>query len=145
MPLLNHGNVTLAGQTARFTRPAVLEEYSVSMDGVRQDFVVLERPKDPGELAVRLAVSGAKIEQAAGGAQLVLENSGRKIAYSRLRVSDATGKELSARMEVMGSDGESQRDSIAQPSNGVGLSTGIHGILEFWSLVSVCVAWRALS
>src|SRR5205823_2767411 len=30
-----------------------------------------------------------------------LENSGRKIAYGRLRVTDATGKELTARMEVM--------------------------------------------
>ena len=32
----------------------------------------------------------------------MLKNSGRKIAYSRLRVTDATGKELIARMEVSG-------------------------------------------
>src|SRR5437667_5252771 len=73
------------------------------MDGVRQDFVVLERPAGAGELALWLAVSGARVEPAAGGAQLVLENSGRKIAYSRLRVTDASGKELTAQMEV--SDG----------------------------------------
>src|SRR6266478_7019223 len=79
------------------------------MDGVRQDFVVLERPPGAGELAVRLAVSGAKVEPAAGGAQLVLENSGRKIAYSRLRVTDATGKELTARMEVLKSNSESRK------------------------------------
>src|SRR5439155_2945948 len=95
------GTVTIDGQTVRFIRPRLVEEYSVSMDGVRQDFVVLERPAGAGELAVRLAVSGAKVEPAAGGARLVLENSGRKIAYSRLRVTDATGKELTARMEVM--------------------------------------------
>src|SRR5439155_1091082 len=52
---------------------------------------------------VRLAVSGAKVEPAAFGAWLVLENSRRKIAYNRLRVTDATGKELTARMQVMGS------------------------------------------
>ena len=94
------GSVEMAGNVTRFTRPGLVEEYTVSMDGVRQDFVVRERPAGAGELAVRLGVSGARVEPAAGGALLVLENSGRKIAYSRLRVTDATGKELSARMEV---------------------------------------------
>jgi len=73
------GAVSIAGQTVRFTRPGLVEEYSVSMDGVRQDFVVLERPVGTGELAVRLHVSGAKVESAAGGAQLVLENSGARL------------------------------------------------------------------
>src|SRR5438034_8786100 len=57
------GAVSLDGQTARFTRPGLVEEYSVSMDGVRQDFVVLERPAGAGELAVRLAVSGARVDR----------------------------------------------------------------------------------
>src|SRR5207245_3145827 len=82
------GAVSLDGQTARFTRPGLTEEYRVSMDGVRQDFVVLERSSGAGELALWLAVSGARVEPAAGGARLALENSGRKIAYSRLRVTD---------------------------------------------------------
>ena len=116
------GIISLAGQTVRFTRPGLVEEYSVSMDGVRQDFLVPERPVGAGELAVRLAVSGARVEPAAAGARpvrypqqieeaehgsslshgarLVLDNSGRKLAYSRLRVTDATGRELTARMEV---------------------------------------------
>ncbi len=51
------GIISLAGQTVRFSRPGLVEEYSVSMDGVRQDFVVPERPAGAGELAVRLAVS----------------------------------------------------------------------------------------
>src|SRR5690349_994208 len=104
------GTVSIDGQTARFTRPGLVEEYTVSMDGVRQDFIIEHPPLSPqlstlnprpGELAVRLAVSGAKVERAAGSAQLVLPNSGRKIAYSRLRVTDATGKELTAHMEVL--------------------------------------------
>jgi hypothetical protein len=71
---------------------------------------------------VELAVTGARVKPIAGGvhpvryagqaadhervnvlsdgASLVLEKSGRKIAYSRLRVTDATGRELSARMVV---------------------------------------------
>src|SRR5262249_32839231 len=53
-----------------------------------------------GELALRLAVSGATIEQTSEGVQLVLENSGCKIAYSCLRVIDANGKELTVWMEV---------------------------------------------
>src|SRR6266446_5108790 len=94
------GAVSLGGQTVRFTRPGLTEEYTVSMDGVRQDFIIEQRPVGTGPLRVELDVAGAKFEPAAGGAQLVLENSGRKIAYSRLRVTDATGKELTARMEV---------------------------------------------
>ena len=94
------GIISLAGQTVRFSRPGLVEEYSVSMDGVRQDFLVPERPAGAGELAVRLAVSGARVEPAAAGVRLMLDNSGRKVAYSRLRATDATGKELPARIEV---------------------------------------------
>src|SRR5206468_1674790 len=100
-PLANTGTVSLDGQTVRFTRPGLVEEYSVSMDGVRQDFVMLERPAGTGELQVQLSISGAKLEPAPFGAQLVLENSGRKIAYSHLRVTDAAGKDLTGRMEIL--------------------------------------------
>ena len=112
---------------ARFARPGLVEEFSVSVDGVRQDFVVAQPPAGAGDLRVELAVDGAKVEALAGpgepdagsgdpaytrragsavgrvparGAQLVLD-SGRKLAYTRLRVVDATGRELAARMEVM--------------------------------------------
>src|SRR5207245_6216004 len=75
------GAVSLDGQTARFTRPGLVEEYSVSMDGVRQDFIIEQRPVGEGPLRVELAVSGARVEPAADGARLALENSERKIAY----------------------------------------------------------------
>jgi hypothetical protein len=112
------GSVSVCGQTVRFSRPGLTEEYSVSMDGVRQDFIVEEsfgrarlQPSRPsrqsaGDLVVKLAVTGAKVESAAYGARLVLEHSGRKIAYSRLRVTDATGKQLPARIEVSPADEE---------------------------------------
>ncbi|PYJ86535.1 MAG: hypothetical protein DME22_04955 [Verrucomicrobia bacterium] len=110
--LPRNGAVSIDGQTVRLIRPGLTEEYTVSMDGVRQDFIIEHPPLNPqlstlnqraGELVLRLTVSGAKVEPAADGARLVLEKSGRKIAYSRLRVTDATGKELPARMELQSS------------------------------------------
>jgi hypothetical protein len=104
----------------RFTRPGLTEEYSVSVDGVRQDFIIESPPLNPspstlnpqpstlnhsaGDLRVELALSGARAEAAAGGARLRLEGSGRTLAYSRLRVEDATGQELTARLEVLSAD-----------------------------------------
>src|SRR4029453_12145221 len=41
-----------------------------------------------------------RVESAGFGTQVVLANSGRKIAYSRLKVTDANGRELPARTEV---------------------------------------------
>lgn len=95
------GTVSVDGQLARFVRPNLIEEYSVSLDGVKQDYLVREGPDGGGELVVRLAVSGAKLRPAALGVRLVLDKSGREIAYSRLRATDATGRELNAQMEVV--------------------------------------------
>ena len=134
----------------------------MSMEGVRQDFVVLEKPtgypRTPslspsggagvrrtglrrteaasssqvgeGELRLELEVAGMKVEPAAYGAELVLLNSGRKIAYSRLRVTDARGKELPARMEVMGSVGDSPDGITVTTEKEIEacLSSGINGV-----------------
>ena len=94
------GKVEVADQVARFVRPGLTEEYSVSVDGVRQDFVVWEWPAGAGPLRVDLEITGARAEPLVNGARLVLDGSGRKLAYSRLRAVDATGKELPAKMEV---------------------------------------------
>ncbi|MBE2181168.1 MAG: WD40 repeat domain-containing protein, partial [Chthoniobacterales bacterium] len=128
-PLESSGTVSVDGQTVRFTRPGLVEEYSVSMDGVRQDFVVLERPAinhplstlNPAsdELRVELTVTGARVEPTAQGAQLVLAHSGRKIAYSRLRVTDAMGRELPARFDVAVAR---QNASGVEQENGGGVS-----------------------
>src|SRR5579862_7097605 len=40
IPLSATGTVSIFGQTVRFTRPGLTEEYSVSMDGLRQDFII---------------------------------------------------------------------------------------------------------
>jgi len=97
--LPTRGSVSAHSAPARFTRPGVTEEYSVSADGVRQDFVIAQPPPGDGQLLLELEVTGAQAEGSARGARLVLP-SGRRIAYSRLHVTDATGRELSARIEV---------------------------------------------
>ncbi len=103
-PLSRRGEIFVTGQAVKFRRPGLVEEYSVSMNGVRQDFVVLEKPvvapNPPTVLRVELSVSGAAVEQTDHGAQLILCESGRRVAYSRLKVTDAHGRELSAHFEV---------------------------------------------
>jgi Rax2 C-terminal beta propeller domain len=94
------GTVAIGAKTARYIRPRLVEEYSVSVDGVRQDFLVLHRPCGEGKLRLQMAVAGAKAEALVDGARLVLNGSGRRLAYSRLRVTDAHGLELAARLEV---------------------------------------------
>ena len=102
--LARTGKVSAEDKLVRFMRPGVTEEYSVSVDGVRQDFVIAAPPAGTGDLRVELALSGARAEAAAGGARLRLEGSERALTYSRLRVADATGRELRARLEVLSAD-----------------------------------------
>ncbi|MEI6567352.1 MAG: hypothetical protein WCR20_11790, partial [Verrucomicrobiota bacterium] len=96
------GTASSEGVRARFARPGLVEEYSVSVDGVRQDFVVAAPPVGAGHLRVELALSGARAAKAAQGARLVLDGSGRELAYHRMRVADAQDRELTARIEVLG-------------------------------------------
>jgi hypothetical protein len=98
------GTVSVSDNLVRFTRLGLTEEYSVSVDGLRQDFVLAERPAGEGELRVELALVGARAEALAHGAKLTMEPSGRALAYNRLRASDATGRQLAARMEVLSTD-----------------------------------------
>ena len=95
------GSVTSTTTLVTFTRPGLSEEYSVSADGVRQDFIVPTAPAGDGELSVELALSGATAEAAAEGAKLTLAGSGRELAYSRLHVTDANGKALAAALAVL--------------------------------------------
>jgi hypothetical protein len=95
------GTVEVAGKIARFIRPGLTEEYSVSADGVRQDFVIPLPPGGEGKLRVDLDVTGAKAEALINGAQLALDGSSRKLAYNRLRAVDAQGRELPARLEAV--------------------------------------------
>ncbi|MEI6178407.1 MAG: hypothetical protein WCS43_16060, partial [Verrucomicrobiota bacterium] len=98
--LSNEGEVQVRDGTAAYLRRGLTEEYSATMDGVRQDFLIAAAPAGEGALRLMLDVTGASGATAADGATLTLDGSGRAIAYSRLRVTDATGRELTARMEA---------------------------------------------
>lgn len=99
--LATTGEVTVGKESALFNRPGLTEVYSVSVDGVRQDFIVAARPGGTGKLIVELALNGARAEKTAEGATLVLADSGRALSYSSLRVIDAANRELPARLEVL--------------------------------------------
>ena len=134
------GNITVGEKIVSFARPGLTEEYSVSVDGVRQDFVLADRPLGNGELRVELALTGAKAEGSDGGVRLILNDSGRALAYNRLRVSDATGRELTAKLEVLSSDRIAVRiddrsatypvriDPTFSDANWVGLNSVVPGV-----------------
>lgn len=100
--LAAQGEVRAAPEAVAWMRPGVVEEYSTGMDGIRQDFLVLQRPEGGGELCLMLEVDGARVSAARDGVQLTLHTTGRELAYSRLHVTDAHGRELPARMEPAG-------------------------------------------
>ena len=104
--LPDDGGISITGNKARFTRAGLLEEYSVSADGIRQDFIVPERPPGDGALRLDLDLSGAVAEASPEGVVLTLQAGGRRIAYHKLRVTDAAGKVLAAEFKVRpGGDG----------------------------------------
>jgi hypothetical protein len=98
------GQVSVEEKLVHWSRPGLVEEYSVSADGVRQDFIVAAAPAGKGELSVELALNGARAEAQGDGVLLRLEASGRELSYSRLRVEDSTGRELAAKIEILAAD-----------------------------------------
>ena len=99
--LVETGTVEADAQLARFVRPLLIEEYSVSMDGVRQDFLALKRPAGADPLLVELTIDGAQVEASTDGVTLMLDDTSRRLSYSRLYVSDANGQRLDAYMKVL--------------------------------------------
>src|SRR6202040_2795222 len=103
--LPENGTPRLEEGRARFVRGCLVEEYSVSVDGVRQDVIVAEPPRGTGQLRVEMSVVGAWVTEAGSGVRLTLQRSSRKLACNRLRAVDALGKELGSRMVVVDDGG----------------------------------------
>jgi hypothetical protein len=95
------GAIEVTDHVARFIRPGVIEEYSVSDNGVRQDIILERRPPGQGQLRVALELIGANAEPSGEGIRLVPDRSGRNLRYDHLRVVDANGSEIAARMDVI--------------------------------------------
>lgn len=75
------GSVIMADQKAVWARAGLIEEYSVNMDGVRQDFLLTTRPAGGGALQVELTAQGCRVSGRREGVLLTLAESGRQIAY----------------------------------------------------------------
>ncbi|MBK8040380.1 MAG: hypothetical protein IPK22_25095 [Verrucomicrobiaceae bacterium] len=96
----DEGRVHPSEKLIRLERALLTEEYSVSTEGLRQDFLIHERPNGSGPLRLMLKVEGAACESLEQGVKLTLVGSGREIAYSKLKVTDARGKERTAMMHA---------------------------------------------
>jgi len=77
----------------------ITEQFSNSSGGIQQDFIVAEKPAGQGALRLQLQISGATASANGDGAIIALQ-SGRKLTYDRLEVSDSTGQKLPAHIEV---------------------------------------------
>ena len=93
------GNVVAEGARIEIRRSTLIEWYVNSPMGLEQGFTLLERPKGKGALALELAVGGATASLD-GGRVVFATVVGRRLAYGKLAVVDATGRELRARLEV---------------------------------------------
>ena len=98
------GRVQAEKDLVRFLRPGLVEEYSVNLDGVRQDFVIAEPPSGQGDLQVQLSVTGATAQDSKHGVILVPDGSQRRLAYHQLHVVDARNQELQAILVVESSE-----------------------------------------
>ena len=85
------GSVTVSGSTVQLDRGLLREVFSASTDGLRQDFVIDQKPGGPGPLQLDLRVEGARVSADASGVALTLP-AGRKLVYHRLHITDAAGQ-----------------------------------------------------
>ncbi|MEO8616481.1 MAG: hypothetical protein ABI600_15160 [Luteolibacter sp.] len=95
-----NGQLISNDDVVSFIRPGIVEEYRVGVDGVRQDFILADRPPGSGELILSLSLSGAEAGETAQGIKLTLDKDKRELIYSRLHVTDSAGKVMSAAIKV---------------------------------------------
>jgi hypothetical protein len=91
--------VVAEGARVEIRRPKLIEWYVNSPRGLEQGFTLLERPKGKGALAFELAVEDASASLR-GGRVVFATVAGRRLAYGKLGVVDAAGRELRAQLEV---------------------------------------------
>ena len=107
---------TEADGSVMLERGQVQERFTASSDGIRQDFIISAVPvASVSELVLGLTVQNASVSASAKSPNSVMLtlDSGRRLAYSRLHVTDATGKELAARMEPPKGGGKEFRIVVA--------------------------------
>jgi len=97
--------INKADNTIRIGRNDLVEEYRTSGNGIRQDFVINQKPKGIGRLLLDLTFEGAKVNTAGNcrrGEIMARLDCGRLLAYHSLNAIDDAGKKLQARFEITG-------------------------------------------
>lgn len=94
-----------SGDAISVEHEGLTEQFSNTVDGIRQDFVITQRPQGQGLLTLQLRGSGACFSEKNGGVAVRLNHGGRQLTYDRLKVLDANNQPLIANMSV-GSKGE---------------------------------------
>jgi len=91
-----------SGNSVLLDRGFVAERFSASSEGIRQDFIIAGPAKKAKDLVLNIAVTGARVEKYGKDETSVMLTlpAGRRLVYNRLHVTDAQGRELSARMLV---------------------------------------------
>ena len=119
------GEVTHAGARVEIRRTALTEWYVNSDAGLEQGFTLAERPQGKGALALELALDDATASQQ--GSDLVFATrAGRRLRYGALRASDAAGRALPARFELVAGD----RVRIAVDDAGAAYPVAIDPLLK---------------
>jgi len=81
----------------RIGRKNIIEEYSTSGDGIRQDFVITSRPKGQGKVLLDISFDGATVKAGNNNDGMEVKFScGRALSYHTLKVTDANGKNLAS-------------------------------------------------
>ncbi len=98
---------TADGARVSYARRGLIEWYENKEEGVEQGFTVRERPGSAGALRIEGEIGGdLRAELRAGEAAVdLLDAVGAVVLrYGGLRVEDATGRELPARLELAGTE-----------------------------------------
>ncbi|MFM2091577.1 MAG: hypothetical protein RLZZ127_2066, partial [Planctomycetota bacterium] len=95
------GRVSVDGSAARLVRNhGLVEEITTSSEGIRQDWLVHDRPPGTGPLELVLSLEGASASLGSGSQVDVSVSGGRRLTWHRLHVTDAQGAVLAARFQV---------------------------------------------
>jgi len=77
----------------------VIQEFTTKYSGIRQDFIITNKPSGKGRLVIDLNVDNATIKENRTGV-FVLMSQGRSLTYDSLHVTDANGKVLNAHFNI---------------------------------------------
>ncbi|PVD54080.1 hypothetical protein DC498_01425 [Terrimonas sp.] len=86
-----------------FEHEKFTEQYINNDEGVRQNFIIKSAPKNTGTIAVRLQYSGMTATEIAENA-ISFHNANSTLTYTDIRVWDATGKNVTAKMKLNGNE-----------------------------------------